>query len=783
MMKMIMKLVMLLRLFQMLVMPTSASLIQKPRIVDPSRITLSELQLLHSDGKNGESTINLPRLLHGSRGVLRVSIDDGYDNGIDDTTVPPFRHLRKKALKSLCECPTFSQADPFRETLRSHPKDLQEILLPDGSVRRTLATATVSFDYGGDVLNARKRKEAQPFPLPDFVETSCGKDAYDALEDLRDVVAGVVDAFVGKLDLDTNGSRKQGKMTYREILSTANHLEHFHIYTKEDDDQEADRFLRNDGKTESTIRQYDSTENDPKNQDEAIGSDPLPTLDYHTDAGFFLAFVPAMDCHTHSTDDSSFYLKQQDDSSKSPMKFQEDEVVILIGAAAQYWFPADNDDSSGTATANEDYPFIAASHALRLLPNTHRAWYGKMHMLPSSWTVSKNNRTDKRVTLVKYGDVLPTLRIEHNQAPVPSSPVDGCGTTMFNSQKSLEKLISSKNYLLPPHRRRRYQQRRRIQHVDDPTYCNNETNFFCWYQCLDIPNSDHTMDYLQDGYSLYCLDPAILVSTDNSIMDATDPCEDGYTHNSNCMGSWQLTDENVEGYNFPYFDLSSIEETDSANGYHIDLGEQYCYGGTSMYMDGFHWIGTTCVIYLFPAWVLSTPAKFVWASIGSILSAILLEFILWKRRSVYAMPAGYRRLFCSAFAYGVQLAMGYFIMLVIMTYSGPLFVSTVAGMMIGHVLFNAQDSLVKKMEKKQDKVETEMKAAVGNEDSSGFQNETIKICPKAGSDDDEEMECCCCENDQEEKLEEETPGAVKVGSKVNKDRIPEGATPCCQYTL
>lgn len=66
----------------------------------------------------------------------------------------------------------------------------------------------------------------------------------------------------------------------------------------------------------------------------------------------------------------------------SVAKCQEDKVVILIGAAAQYWLPAKNVDSSSTATANQENPFIAAipikhcmakctySHTPRLLAQT-----------------------------------------------------------------------------------------------------------------------------------------------------------------------------------------------------------------------------------------------------------------------------------------------------------------------------------------------------------------------------------------------------------------------------
>ncbi|KAK1742468.1 DNA mismatch repair protein MutS family protein [Skeletonema marinoi] len=88
-----------------------------------------------------------------------------------------------------------------------------------------------------------------------------------------------------------------------------------------------------------------------------------------------------------------------------------------------------------------------------------------------------------------------------------------------------------------------------------------------------------TTYYVRDGYSLYCLDPAIMVSTDNSIPEATDPCKGGYAHNSNCVGSWQGTDESVSGYEFPGLKQELAAQQAS---YPVPDGieEQYCYGGS-----------------------------------------------------------------------------------------------------------------------------------------------------------------------------------------------------------
>jgi hypothetical protein len=419
-----------------------------------------------------------------------------------------------------------------------------------------------------------------------------------------------------------------------------------------------------------------------------------------------------------------------------------------------------------------------------------------MHLLPSSLTSNAFYYGKS----VKYGDVLPTFQLENYKASIPLLPVDGCG--VHNPLLELEKASSN----LPS---RTKQQRRRMQHVGSPANCNNETNFFCWYQCLSIPNAEHSLDYLRDGHSLYCLDPSML--SDNSVADAAAPCKNGYTHNSACSGSWQVTDPTLTGYEFPNYNAVLLEEekaAEEANAAAADAaaaaypppenGDAYCYGGTSMYMDGFNWIGSTCVIYLFPQWVLSTPGKFALGCLGSILFGILLEYVLWKRRLVYTMSPGRRRLILSVLVYGLQLSMGYFIMLVIMTYSGPLFVSVVGGLMMGHAIFNAQDSFMKWRDviakdsqeagdgtSEQDQQHGRVTdRASTTELSNSYQN--IKTNSRNSSEAEEEDEealgnCCGLSSPAKSSLEKQQFG-VNEKTKL-KENIPEGATPCCQYVL
>ena len=300
---------------------------------------------------------------------------------------------------------------------------------------------------------------------------------------------------------------------------------------------------------------------------------------------------------------------------------------------------------------------------------------------------------------------------------------DGPASTSINDDDSPSSIVEA----LPRHR---------LQVMTDASDCNNVTNFFCWMSCLDVPDADRASAYVREGYSLYCVDPSIL-DAGKSIQNAMDPCL-GEVHNYNCLGRWELTAPGViPSANFS-FDWTPTGDT------------PFCYGGTSMYMDGFHWVhSTTCVIYLFPEWILSSRLKLGVASVGTIVFGALLEFAIFQRRRVMTnmQQGGHQRLGASALFYGAQLSMGYMLMLVVMTYSGVLFFCTILGIVSGHVLFNAKDALLFR-------------------DQSDF-----KKSPGVASDMNDDAEPMhSCAGTQE-------TGKEDVGG------VPEGSTPCCQHTL
>lgn len=113
-----------------------------------------------------------------------------------------------------------------------------------------------------------------------------------------------------------------------------------------------------------------------------------------------------------------------------------------------------------------------------------------------------------------------------------------------------------------------------------------------------------------------------------------------------------------------------------------------------MYMDGFQWNSLTCVVYLFPGWILNTEMRLILASLGTILFGFALEGVIYARRTLLQQINGRMMKLCtSTIMYGLQITMGYLIMLVVMTYSVQLFTSTIIGLMAGHVYFQLRGNL------------------------------------------------------------------------------------------
>merc|ERR1719469_388704 len=208
---------------------------------------------------------------------------------------------------------------------------------------------------------------------------------------------------------------------------------------------------------------------------------------------------------------------------------------------------------------------------------TMRSWYGIMHLVPEKAIIERSSSStfaDMRSSMI----IRHPTRITHNHTSNDTSTnvIDiGCGG--HSSYNNNNKATSQ-------------QSRRRLQTHVDASVCNNETNFYCWMSCIDVPDAENALEHhLSNGQSLYCADAT---SLDQGLQAAVNSCTDvrtgaaGGAMNTNCIGIWHSTNYGVPSQSIKIdYDYPS----DADDNYNMVQYNEYCYGGTSMYMNGFQW--------------------------------------------------------------------------------------------------------------------------------------------------------------------------------------------------
>ena len=130
--------------------------------------------------------------------------------------------------------------------------------------------------------------------------------------------------------------------------------------------------------------------------------------------------------------------------------------------------------------------------------------------------------------------------------------------------------------------------------------------------------------------------------------------------------------------------------------------EKFCGGGMDMLMTGFETAGgstitstKTCVILFFKSWKLDSAGKFAAGCIGVFILGFGIEALIFFRRKIVNrkrlflnIPLPVRKIIVISL-FGLNLVLGYFAMLVAMTYSVELFICVVVGVILGHALLNS----------------------------------------------------------------------------------------------
>jgi hypothetical protein len=118
-----------------------------------------------------------------------------------------------------------------------------------------------------------------------------------------------------------------------------------------------------------------------------------------------------------------------------------------------------------------------------------------------------------------------------------------------------------------------------------------------------------------------------------------------------------------------------------------------------MYMQGFsspsRLSKESCLVFLFPSWVIDSRVKMAFSCLGTAALGLLLELVIRFRRTTKVAdkadktkPHPYVVVTREIALFGVQALLGYLLMLLVMTYSVPIFVCGIVGLIIGHAVFN-----------------------------------------------------------------------------------------------
>ena len=396
-------------------------------------------------------------------------------------------------LNELCDC---------KDSLDQIKGGRQTMLTDEMTVRSTIATATKGSDY--------------PLPLPeDHIRSVCGSNVLDALIETREIVSyAVTKAFVPAVDrfvrhysgrntnekentiLDVKGG--EGYTTLSDIVRDGTHLEHFHVYSK----HSTDDTTTSSSSIESAV------------VDEA--------LDWHTDAGLFLAFLPGQSCDNNDTTDESFrvsipsyhngHLSIQEQRAIFPTANENEVIVaIMLGAGAQHWL-----------NMPDELSLKATKHAIKMMDNSARVWYGMskyacsiiysivlligyqrsyvlflyryfvcvhvVHLVPLDALVHKSASESFTFSEMKksYGINSLNKMSETGSNGEGSGLTDvtiGCGEVASSELSSNTQVSGNANTMID---------RRRLHGAEGPEDCNGDDSFFCWFSCL--PSSEISID-------------------------------------------------------------------------------------------------------------------------------------------------------------------------------------------------------------------------------------------------------------------------------------------------
>lgn len=228
-----------------------------------------------------------------------------------------------------------------------------------------------------------------------------------------------------------------------QVVAASDHLEHFHSYSLESSSGDS-------------------------------------TIDLHTDQGLFIAFAPALMVHeegdgavatfSHAVSAGDFLISLPD-GTHARLDLDSDALVFMLGDGVERAINPKLSDGSPQLRATP--------HALRVPQNhpagTHRTWYGRMVLLPSSAVVEGVPSTNGTIT---YGDI--------RAASLPGGTAHGSPTDLGCSGTGV------------------VANRRELQ-----SQC-KQGSMYCWHRCMSLEAEgvdESSCSAKGEEFSVQCVNP------------------------------------------------------------------------------------------------------------------------------------------------------------------------------------------------------------------------------------------------------------------------------------
>jgi hypothetical protein len=260
-------------------------------VADASNSAFSPIRIHYDDLVN--ERVSLLEALEDSSGIISL------------TNLPEdFSSIKKEVLSNVHPCMVHQQQNPGEY-------DVAEELFPDGTIRRTFATATTKME---GPLDLKLSKTASSSTVCQNFENQLERFrtiANEATNSFAKVLSLEMEPYLTKPLLIKKGSEKDTYDTIEQLVVNGEQLEHFHSYKK----------------IERIGEEY---------EDDDMS---MRTIDIHSDQGFFIAFTPGMMTSSNSIDNdlvaaNGFYIVE-DDIKDVPIhvdfNINTDDLVFMLG--------------------------------------------------------------------------------------------------------------------------------------------------------------------------------------------------------------------------------------------------------------------------------------------------------------------------------------------------------------------------------------------------------------------------------------------------------------------